>query len=300
MTGRGKVDLVTRHTGADIDRKAIRILLAEDYPTNQEIVKKYLHHAGYKMDLAEDGMRALEAFKRRRYDLILMDVQMPIMDGFQATEAIRKLETELHALGNENIRQTSCRIPIIAMTAHAMSEHRERCLEVGMDDFLSKPISRKGLLSMIEKWLQLREGSSRPSESTDQAAATAGQETESTETDNGKPMDLKRALEEFEGDREMLSEVIAGFTKKVEEQIGTIRKALSCGDAETVRKEAHAIKGGGANLTAANLSKVALELEGKGKRKELEDADEIVDGLERELAALTRYVQENFTKQCEL
>jgi HPt (histidine-containing phosphotransfer) domain-containing protein len=97
----------------------------------------------------------------------------------------------------------------------------------------------------------------------------------------------------------VLSEVIEGFTKKVGEQIGTIRKALSCGDAETVRKEAHAIKGGGANLTAANLSRVAFELEGKGKRKELDGAGDIVDGLERELAALTLYVQENFTKGVE-
>lgn len=297
--GTGKGDLVTKHSLSEMDRRNIRILLAEDYPTNQEIAKKYLEHAGYQVDLAEDGKQALESFQRRRYDLILMDIQMPIMDGFQATAAIRKVETDIAALGNENINQMTHRVPIIAMTAHAMKEHQGLCLEAGMDDFLSKPISKKGLLSMLDKWIQSGAESSRSTKSDHHLPSNTVEKIYPPEAHTGKPMDLERALEEFEGDKEVLSEVIEGFTRKVGEQIGTIRRALSCGDAETIRKEAHSIKGGAANLTAEKLSKTAFELESKGKNKEIADSGEIVDVLERELGALTRYVQDNFSKHCE-
>jgi HPt (histidine-containing phosphotransfer) domain-containing protein len=114
--------------------------------------------------------------------------------------------------------------------------------------------------------------------------------------DSGKPIDLERAIDEFEGDKDLLSEVIAGFTEKVIEQIGSIRAALSCGDAETVRREAHSIKGGAAGLTAGNLSKVAFDLESKGKSEELSGGGEILDDLEREFNVLRRYVEENFTR----
>lgn len=108
------------------------------------------------------------------------------------------------------------------------------------------------------------------------------------------PIDIEKAIEEFEGDKQFLYEVIEGFTMEVIEQIGTIRKALSCGDAETVRNEAHSIKGGAANITAKALSRVAFELEIKGKIKELNGAGEIVDNLEREFETLRKFIQENF------
>jgi HPt (histidine-containing phosphotransfer) domain-containing protein len=111
---------------------------------------------------------------------------------------------------------------------------------------------------------------------------------------SSKHINLARAIDEFEGDKELLSQVIAGFTGNVIEQIGTIREALSCGDAETVRKEAHSIKGGAANLTAENLTKAAFDLESKGKSGELDGAGEILDNLEREFEALRGYIQENF------
>ena len=249
-----------------------------------------------RVDLAEDGKQALEAFKRKHYDLILMDVQMPLMDGYQATKAIRELESELAAMENKDATETMRRVPIIAMTAHAMREHKELCLEAGMDDFLSKPLTGKELLSMVEKWLKSRPRPSSLSGSTLNPPSKTGQDIYPIEIHPGNPIDLERAIEEFEGDKEFLSEVIEGFTKKVSEQIVTIRKALSCGDAETVRKEAHSIKGGAANLTAEDLSRVAFELENKGKSKELNGAGEIVDGLEREFEMLRCYVQGNLQK----
>ena len=148
----GKIDLVTRHSIAEEARRR-HVLLVEDYPTNQMVAKRHLEYAGYQVDLAEDGKQAIDAFKCSHYELIFMDVQMPVMDGYQATKAIRDFETEFAAMENRNDRETMHRIPIIAMTAHAMSDNKQICLEAGMDDFLSKPFTRSELLSMASKWL---------------------------------------------------------------------------------------------------------------------------------------------------
>ena len=281
--------LVTKYTSEEMERKAIRILLAEDYPTNQEIAKRHLTHAGYQVDLAENGKLAVDAFKSKHYDLILMDVQMPVMDGCQATKAIREIEAQLAAMENGNASQSIHRVPIVAMTAHALREYKELCLGAGMDDFLSKPLTRKDLLAITAKWLKVK--SKQAARNT---ISATGQDGATKAINTGLPIDLERAVDEFEGDRELLTEVVAGFTKKVSEQLVMMRDALACGDAETIRREAHSIKGGAAGLTAGNLAKVAFELESKGQSKDLCGAGEIVDRLERQLKALQRYIKENF------
>jgi CheY-like chemotaxis protein len=145
----GKRNLVTRHTIAEETRKRIRILLAEDYPTNQKVAMRQLAKAGYKVDLVANGKQAVDAFQKNDYHMILMDVQMPELDGYEATRTIRILEA------NTIVRdpsQKKKRIPILALTAHAMREHREKCLKAGMDDFIAKPLKRKELFSKIEQW----------------------------------------------------------------------------------------------------------------------------------------------------
>ncbi|MBT3259446.1 MAG: response regulator, partial [Deltaproteobacteria bacterium] len=139
-------DLVTGYSVAEDYRKEIRILLVEDYPTNQQVVMRHLSRAGYQVDLAEDGSQAVKAYKRKSYNLIFMDIQMPIMDGYAATQEIRKIETR------NPEPSTIQRVPIIAMTAHAVKGYRERCLKAGMDDYIPKPVKRKELLAIVEKW----------------------------------------------------------------------------------------------------------------------------------------------------
>ena len=287
----GEIDL--EHSSEEVVRMR-SILLVEDYPANQMIATEHLENAGYHVDLAEDGKQAIDAFKCKHYGLILMDVQMPVMDGYQATKAIRKLESKLAAMNKINADETMRRVPIIAMTGHTMSENKTICLEAGMDDFLSKPYTREGLLSMASKWLELSAKvviqpvlAQNPNVETSQDIVPIA-----VHADN--PIDIEKAIEEFEGDKQFLSEVIEGFTMEVIEQIGTIRKALSCGDAETVRNMAHSIKGGAANITARAASRVAFELEIKGKIKELNGAGEIVDNLERDFETLRKFIQENF------
>ena len=147
--------LVTRHTIVEDDRKEVQILLVEDYPTNQKLAIKHLQSAGYQVDLAGNGQQAVEAFKRKQHDLILMDIQMPVMDGYEATKAIRNLEIELSKIGDKKDSAKSERIPIIAMTAHALKGYKEKCLEVGMDDYITKPFRRKELLTVVNKWSRL-------------------------------------------------------------------------------------------------------------------------------------------------
>lgn len=161
-------ELITQHTTAEEYKKDVCILLAEDYPTNQKVVLRHLQTAGYQADLAENGRQAVEAFKQKHYDLILMDIQMPEMDGYEATKQIRYLESKNSAIeeGNNSDIKTqdtdksairspqsaTRRVPIIAMTAHAIKGYKEYCIEIGMDDYITKPMRKKKLLEIIEKW----------------------------------------------------------------------------------------------------------------------------------------------------
>jgi CheY-like chemotaxis protein len=123
-----------------------RILVVEDNLENQNLSKKILEKAGYSVDIAVNGHVAVEAAQRFSYDLILMDIQMPVMDGFEATKLIRSWERELNME----------KVPIIALTAHAMSGYREKCMKLDMNDYISKPVKKKMLLDMVQKWIDRR------------------------------------------------------------------------------------------------------------------------------------------------
>ncbi len=245
-------------------RDQFRLLLAEDYPTNQQVALRHLRSAGYKVDLAENGLQATMAQQKQRYDLILMDLQMPVMDGFEATQAIREWERQYDYPP----------VTIIAMTAHAVKGYREACLNKGMDDYITKPLRRKELIKTIDSWLLKRQ---------------AQPPAEDKIPNSALPMDLELALDEFENDRELLMEVIEGFLQTTAAQLEKIRSAIAAGDAETVRKEAHAIKGGAANLCAEELSGIAKELEECGAENRLEPA--VLERLADEHERLRDYYQ---------
>ncbi|HIJ20167.1 MAG TPA: response regulator [Deltaproteobacteria bacterium] len=273
---------ITRHSIAEDQRKKFEILLAEDYPTNQKVALRHLRGAGYQVDLAEDGRQAAEAYKRKRYDLILMDIQMPIMDGFSATQRIREIEAiNLSGQGGDSggvdQQSTIQRVPIIAMTAHAVKGYREKCLRAGMDDYVTKPLMRKELLTMVEKWT-FRTSDSHPT--------TRNSQSTVNET---APMDFAGAIEEFEGDADFLKGVLKSFIENVSSQIEIIRQALSDKDAETVRREAHSIKGGAAILFANGLSGVAFELEKMGQSNHLEQGIQVLEKLEKEFQLLEAF-----------
>ncbi len=266
-------------------KKQIRILLAEDYPTNQRLYLRHLKRAGYQVDLAKNGLEAVKLFAKKSYDIILMDIQMPVMDGTTATRKIREIESR-----EGQYESVSSRVPIIALTAHAIEDYREKCIRFGMDDYLTKPLKRDELLKNIEKWTVNVSGSKEKiSES-----APAGEAFESPVTDVSTlppPMDLEKALKEFEDDKEFLDELISEFLSNCIGQITIMHRAIEAGDPETLGKQAHAIKGGAANLTADPLAQIAAELEGIGKSGQLANGNDKLNRLEIEIRRLEKFME---------
>ncbi len=271
-------EVITRHTIAEADSKKIRILVVEDHPTNQKVMKRYLVRAGYRVDIAENGLEGVKAFKQKQYNLILMDMQMPVMDGYKATEEIRKFES-LHG-----DRKPGSLVPIIAVTAHAAKGDRERCLDAGTDDYITKPLSREGLMDLVAKWTAL--------EPETPAGTTVPAQEQVQEQANGDvPMDYEYALDQYEGDKEFLVEILAEFLEKTGTHINDIRQAVSEGNMEVVRREAHSIKGGASILTANDLSSAGYELQKIGESGSLEGSAGVIERLEQEFHRLESYAK---------
>ncbi|MBI9082758.1 MAG: response regulator [Desulfobacterales bacterium] len=249
-----------------------RILLAEDYPTNRKLATTHLQRAGYTVDLAENGRQAVAAFGQNAYDLVLMDIQMPEMDGYEATRRIRTMERQAAAVLK--------RVPIVAMTAHAVNGYRERCLETGMDDYVTKPLKRAELLAMVAKWTG--DGPEASARSVSDPAVSA--------FDAKAPMDVDTALAEFLGEKELLMEVLESFRSNVRQQLPVIQRAVVENRPDIVCREAHAIKGGAANLTADRLSKIAGELEQIGHAGSLNQGPVLINRLETEFRRLETYL----------
>lgn len=271
----GKAEkLVTRHTIKEEHKGHAVILLVEDYPTNQQIAMRHLRSVGYAVDLVENGAEALQAFTKKPYDLILMDIQMPIMDGYEATAEIRRVEAE---------NQVTKRVPIIAMTAHAIKEYIDRCMELGMDDTISKPVRRSDLLNMVDKWTSqtplVRDG--RPESFLMERKK---------EDEERVVMDYTETLHEFGDDKNFLQEVMDGFVENVEKQMVLIRQAIADGDTALVGKESHSIKGGSGNLKALELSKIAAVMEKFGKAGNLQGLRETFAGMEEAFERLRHFI----------
>ena len=292
--------------------KSVKVLLVEDYPTNQDVAIAYLNMAGYHVDLAENGLEALALYRKNRYHLILMDLQMPVMDGNEATREIRKLEIQSRQTetgdepsdhhqapsGSAHSQSTAQRVPIIAMTGHAVEGYREECLAAGMDDYITKPLTRKRFLATMEKWTgsagrgDAEISSFQPAPQTNTFipdASGLALRSGNDQSKKGLPMDFERALNEFEENEALLMEVLKGFIENVRGQIVVIQQALMRQDADRVMREAHSIKGGAANLRADALSRRASELEIIGKTVKLQGGSEALGRLEKELCGLERF-----------
>ncbi|MFW9998343.1 MAG: response regulator, partial [Candidatus Odinarchaeota archaeon] len=282
--GRSVGELVTKHSLAEERRQRGRILLAEDYPTNQEVAMTHLRNAGYDADLAENGLEAVEAFRKGTYDLILMDVQMPAMDGFDATRRIRQIEKENSSNSASQPNGKHSRVPIVGMSAHALKGFQDRFAEIGMDDYITKPIKRSEFLTTVDRWI-----SRGTAERTDIATAEpAGADYE--EQAQNESLDYQTALDEFMGNTQVLNQVLQGFIENVRQQIPRMRQAGLDRDFEVLRKEAHAIKGGAANILALPLSRLAAELEQLGKQQCVEGLDPLTDRFEMEYTRLEQIV----------
>jgi PAS domain S-box-containing protein len=254
--------LITRHTLREGGR--VSILLAEDNLVNQKITTRMLEKLGHAVTVASNGREALDAIGRQTFDLILMDIQMPEMSGFEATETIRRQE-----------RGSGKHLPIIALTAHAMDGDRERCLESGMDGYISKPVRGEELSRAIGSLLAVTPGGS-------EAAKRGDEETQL------KLFDRTTLLRRLEGDTELLDEVLQIFLSDCPTMLEKIRRAAARRDAKALLFPAHALKGAAANVCASRIHAVALKLELMAKEDRLVDVEAHVSALEAEIGGFSR------------
>jgi PAS domain S-box-containing protein len=262
--GRAETPLVTRHSLRE--KRAAgrsRVLVAEDNPVNQKVAAKMLENLGYRVDVVGDGLEALEALATTSYGAILMDVQMPQMDGYEATQRIREREEEEGCAG---------RVPIIAMTANAMAGDRERALEAGMDDYVPKPVNAEDLDAVLKRWI-----SGRPAPKPD------GEPPES-DGGGGEPVDaaMLAGLREL-GDAELVADLAGMFLGDAESRLAALREALQNGDAGALEHTAHTLKGSAGNMGAARMAAICAELQEAGASGELGRAPGLLDRLEEEL-----------------
>ncbi len=260
--------LVTKHLITENKARKIRILLAEDNIINQKVALKILDKLGYRADAAANGLEALKALENLPYDLVLMDCQMPEMDGYDATAAIRNPQS---AVRNHDI-------PIIAMTAHAMKGAREKCIEAGMDDYVSKPVRLQEIGDVIERNLG-RAGGPTPQEA--RAAESAGADV----------LDRASLLDTLDGDAETWNEILALFLEHAPKQMATLKQALDTNDAARLEQQAHTIKGAAANVGAGRMRDCAARLEDAGREQKLENATETFGELEDEFERVRQAVQ---------
>ena len=256
------------------------VLVAEDVETNRVLVKALLKRMGLDVTIAADGNEAVQKARAQDFDLIFMDIQMPEMDGYQATRAIR---------------EQGIKTPIIALTAHAMKGDDQKCIEAGCDDYLSKPIDRRRLLEKIQKYLRVRNGAVcertdaiKPQEdgtfelSRDQATEESGSNLVSEAGDGEEILNWNELIGRL-GDEELIREIVPVFLNDNKERLERLTEAVEAGDAKTLKLYAHAIKGAGRNIGAVRLSNIAHRLECAGREEDLEAANPLLDALRTEL-----------------
>ena len=270
-------ELITRHSLRE-QRSSFNILLAEDNVVNQKLAIKLLEKQGHQASVAENGRLAVEAWQRavtdgKPYDLILMDMMMPEMDGLEATRKIRQHET---AAGGE-------RIPIVAMTANAMQGDKERCLEAGMDGYVSKPVKPEALYAEIQRVMQLEDGQD--------AASPAQSATGGMKTSQLPVFDRQDALSRIAEDEDLLNTLIEMFQSDAPSYVTEIHTALAAQDQAHLVRAAHTLKGVLATFSARQGEYLAKELENLAKTGDMSAcaalAGEVQTAVETFLAHLT-------------
>jgi PAS domain S-box-containing protein len=258
------------------DSSGRRILLAEDNPINQKLALRLLEQLGHSVEVVDNGALAVERSAQERFDLILLDVQMPVMGGFEATTAIRVRD-----------RQNGVYTPIVAMTALAMAGDRDRCLAVGMDGYISKPISKLALDAAVQEHA-LRGASSAAADS---AAAVYADSTIDFDFDfpsgGAAPLqDRQLALQRMGGDVELYNEVVSMFLSGVGEDVRRLRAAAASDDLKSLCREAHAVKGAVGAMAAEPTRRLAAEMELAGESGDAIAAQTLLPQLERALMDL--------------
>jgi signal transduction histidine kinase/CheY-like chemotaxis protein/HPt (histidine-containing phosphotransfer) domain-containing protein len=280
--GKSEGPIITRHRVEDERRLEqihnfgnLPILLAEDNPINQKVAVSILSKMGFDVIVAKDGIQAISLYQEKPFCLILMDSQMPNMDGLEATAAIRLLE-----------QTGDSHIPIIALTANAMAADRDRCLASGMDDFVPKPFIQEVLYNILKKWIK----SARPIQSETEPLLP---EKDSTNTETNDPIDFQSLDQLREAMGEDFEELIPVFIESAREILNQLKASFDAGDLPVFSRHAHSLKSSSANLGGFQLSTMAANLEESAKLGNLPESALFIEPLMSEFdrieAALLDY-----------
>jgi len=256
-------------------RFAARVLVAEDNVTNQIVARGMLEQAGLTVDMVDNGREAVAEAKDGVYDLIFMDCQMPVMDGYEATGRIRRME-----------QQSGCaRVPIIALTAHAMKGDREHCLAVGMDDHLSKPFTEQQLTSLLHKWLHGSDGNK-----TQQEQKQAAPVEQTTTVIDESVLDNYRRIQQ-PGKPDIIKRLVDIYLGSSPDILRKISDAGAKGDMERLWQSAHSLKSSSANLGATTLAALCETVEEMGRNNQEDNLLEMIAKIEKEYARVSRELQ---------
>ncbi len=286
--------IVTRHqvrTARAHDGR--RILLTEDNPVNQKVARVVLEKLGYRVDAVENGREAVKAWESGRYDLILMDCQMPELDGYEATREIRRMEEQRMMMGAVP-EHAKLHIPIVALTAHAMKGDDEKCRAAGMDDYLTKPIDRTRLEASLERHINLTTGRNNGNRTS--TLPILGNETltqlrmAEESARNSAPVDWHTLLDSMDGDEELARELAELYISSGDQALEKIADGVRRQDYQAVRECAHAIKGASANIRATAASAVAAQLETAAHNGAGEQVPALAEALEAELNRTIDYL----------
>jgi PAS domain S-box-containing protein len=263
--GGSEFGIVTRHTIAEAAKNRMRILLAEDNVSNQMVAQAILKKLGYRADVVGNGLEALKALEDIPYDLVLMDCQMPEMDGFEATTIIR----------DPHSRVRNHKIPVIALTANAMQGDREKCFEAGMDDYLTKPVRPRDLADILDLWLSKGQG---------EQTVPLGEEVPPLHPSPGEAdqevFNEAELVQRLMGDTELVPVIITGFLVDMREQFELLRAHVEATDSSAVKHQTHTIKGAAANLGAHLLRGAAHQMEQAAGAGDMEAVRRLLPGLE--------------------
>ena len=249
----------------------------DDNAINQKVAARILAQIGYKPDLAENGIKALAALDTKTYDLVFMDLMMPEMDGLDATTAIR--ERQKNPAAHPNYRG---RIVIVAMTAHAQQSDRDRCLSVGMDDYLAKPIRPADLRNVIEKWGL----PANPAGENSAAALVPKIETVVTEP----PVEMDRLNDLTDGNADSLRELVEMYFNQTTKQFAQIQAAMAAGNGDQIRRVAHSCAGASATLGMMRMGQLMRDMEKEGAAGTLTNVPKICEDALREYAAIKQFL----------
>ena len=281
-SGDADTRIITRHSIAERRKYATRILVVEDKETNLVVAKALLNKLGFEPDSAKNGQEAVEKVRSASYDIVLMDSQMPVMDGFEATRRIRDLEV------HKEVRP----VRIIAMTANAFQQDREKCLEAGMDDFIAKPVQPKDLSRIIARNRNTvpESASGKEADETDVRERVENPYSSGVQENIDSPVFAEGEMQErFDGSRELIRTVIDSFTEEAPDTIDRMKHALAEEDADSLKELSHALKGSAANAGAERIREAALEMEKAAGKGEIDWIGGILDTMEDQL---NRYIEE--------